>query len=98
MGRPTPTRQAARCVSSPKNRRIKWTRGGDANDIGAPLATYKIESLPRIVDLVTQAEGLLNDHLIDNTEEVFEELPDIDTARAALNDALDLIGVGETTK
>ena len=42
-------------------------------------------------DLIRQAERILNDWLVDNTEEVFEEQPEIDTVRGLLLDALDLI-------
>lgn len=41
--------------------------------------------------LVSRAERILNEWLVDNTDKVFEEQPEIDDARALLNEALDLM-------
>lgn len=40
---------------------------------------------------IEQAERILNDWLVDNTEQVFEEQPEIDSARALLIEALELL-------
>lgn len=50
-----------------------------------PINTIPI---PGPLTLVTKAEQILNDWLVDNTEHVFEEQPEIDEARALLNDAI----------
>lgn len=42
----------------------------------------------RAVDLLTEAEALLASILMDVTEEVFEEAPDIDRARNLVHDAI----------
>jgi hypothetical protein len=41
------------------------------------------------LDKVINAERILNEWLTDNTEEVFEEQPEIDTARDMLNEAIE---------
>jgi hypothetical protein len=43
------------------------------------------------LDKVINAERILNEWLADNTEEVFEEHPEIDTARDMLNEAIELM-------
>lgn len=50
------------------------------------------------LDLIRRAEFLLNDWLVDNTNDVFEEQPDIDTARGYLNDAIELLEGPNDTK
>ena len=40
---------------------------------------------------IEQAERILNDWLVDNTEKVFEEQPKIDDARALLIEALEAL-------
>lgn len=46
------------------------------------------------VKALQEAEKLLNDWLVDNTEEVFEEQPEIDQARGLLNDLLESLQKG----
>jgi hypothetical protein len=46
---------------------------------------------PNIKVLITRAESILNDWLVDNTEDVFEEQPEIDDARGLLIEAIDLL-------
>lgn len=46
---------------------------------------------PNIKVLVSRAESILNEWLVDNTEEVFEEQPEIDDARGLLIEAIDLL-------
>jgi hypothetical protein len=46
---------------------------------------------PNIKVLITRAESILNDWLVDNTQDVFEEQPEIDDARQLLIEAIDLI-------
>ena len=43
-----------------------------------------------IYDLMGRAERILNEWLVDNTEDVFEEQPEIDEARALLIEAMTL--------
>ena len=42
-------------------------------------------------ELVRHAEQILNEWLADNTESVFEEQPEIDTARDLLLEAMELM-------
>jgi hypothetical protein len=46
---------------------------------------------PNIKVLITRAESILNDWLVDNTQDVFEEQPEIDDARQLLIEAIDLL-------
>jgi hypothetical protein len=41
------------------------------------------------LDKIINAERLLNEWLTDNTEEVFEEIPEVDEARDLLNEAIE---------
>lgn len=43
------------------------------------------------ITLIRQAEHILNDWLVDNTERVFEEQPEIDEARGLLIKAIELL-------
>ena len=43
------------------------------------------------LDKIIHAEKILNEWLVDNTEEVFEEQPEIDTARDLLIEAIELM-------
>jgi hypothetical protein len=43
------------------------------------------------LDKIINAEQLLNEWLVDNTEEVFEEQPEIDLARELLIEAIELM-------
>jgi hypothetical protein len=46
---------------------------------------------PNIKVLITRAESILNDWLVDNTEYTFDEQPEIDDARQLLIEAIDLL-------
>ena len=43
------------------------------------------------LDKIIQAEQLLNEWLVDNTVEVFEEIPEVDEARDLLIEAIELM-------
>jgi hypothetical protein len=43
------------------------------------------------LDKIIQAEQLLNEWLVDNTVEVFEEIPEVDEARGLLIEAIELM-------
>jgi hypothetical protein len=45
--------------------------------------------MTKTIDLIKAAELILNRWLVDNTELVFEEQPEIDEARMLLNNAIE---------
>ena len=45
----------------------------------------------KLLTKLKKIEVILNDYLVDNTEEVFEECPEIDEARDLLNEAIEEI-------
>lgn len=44
-----------------------------------------------VAQKIQRAEQMLNEWLVDNTEDVFEEEPEIDEARGLLNKAIELL-------
>lgn len=72
-----------------------WQKG-QGNDAVRALVLL-VSDLHRVLDKIRQAEFLLNDWLIDNTDKVFEEETDIDAARMFLNEALSILeGTNDT--
>lgn len=74
------------------NRRAQFNRNPKDKQLWDDLEKLEAElAYHSALDLVQKAEQLMNEWLVDNTEQVFEEQPAIDTARGYLNDALNIL-------
>jgi len=60
-------------------------------DQAADVMRKAHDAIKQALDKIRTAEFLLNDWLVDNTIDVFEEQPDIDSARSFLHEAIDLL-------